>query len=227
MTRIRLAVVSMPLIAVCTPAKAADKAVEIARSLYEDGLKQYNLGHFDVALQDFESAYQAKPDPAFLFNIGQCRRMLGQPQQAILAYRAYLRELPDAPNRGDVHALVTEMEKELVRRAQETPPTGTIPPTKPSVAPTPEPQPVSPPLQTAPPSTVPAPVSPAPNTSLITAATRPAAEPGARPPLYKRWWLWTGVSAVVVVAIGVGLGVGLSSAPGVPNAPPGLQTIRF
>jgi hypothetical protein len=46
-------------------------------------------------------------------------------------------------------------------------------------------------------------------------------------PIYKKWWLWTAMGAVVVVAVGVGVGVGLSSSPSTPAAPAGLQTIRF
>jgi tetratricopeptide (TPR) repeat protein len=33
--------------------------------------------------------------------------------------------------------------------------------------------------------------------------------PTEKPPLYKRWWLWTAVGGVVVVGLAVGLGVGL------------------
>lgn len=37
-----------------------------------------------------------------------------------------------------------------------------------------------------------------------------ATEKPAPKPLYKKWWLWTTVGAVVVVGVGVGLGVGLT-----------------
>ena len=36
-----------------------------------------------------------------------------------------------------------------------------------------------------------------------------AVRPAEKPPLYKRWWLWTAVGGVVVVGLAVGLGVGL------------------
>src|SRR5262249_47039491 len=37
----------------------------------------------------------------------------------------------------------------------------------------------------------------------------PRALAAKKTPVYRRWWLWTGVAAVVVVAAGVGIGVGL------------------
>jgi hypothetical protein len=48
---------------------------------------------------------------------------------------------------------------------------------------------------------------------------KPQASPEKKVPVYKRWWLWTTVGAVVVAGVGIGLGVGLSqSAPGAPMA---------
>jgi tetratricopeptide (TPR) repeat protein len=37
--------------------------------------------------------------------------------------------------------------------------------------------------------------------------------PPERPPVYRRWWFWTGIAAVVAVGVGVGVGVGSSSSP--------------
>ncbi len=116
--------VSAPAVAAATDAKPAAKA------FYEEGLKQYNLGHFEKALSSFEAAYQAVPDAVFLFNIGQCHRALGHTQEALLAYRAFLREAPNAPNRAEVERLRGELEQTLERQRQQqqVPPTGTLSP---------------------------------------------------------------------------------------------------
>ena len=86
---------SRPGVALAQP----DPAVELARSLYEKGQRQYDLGHFADARQLFESAYEAKAAPALLFNIAQCHRKLGHYQEAINMYQSYLVGVPDASNR--------------------------------------------------------------------------------------------------------------------------------
>ncbi|HEX2568885.1 MAG TPA: PEGA domain-containing protein [Polyangia bacterium] len=42
-------------------------------------------------------------------------------------------------------------------------------------------------------------------------------EQRVRKPLYKTWWLWTAVGAVVAAGIGTGLGVGLTAPPSCPS----------
>ncbi len=90
-----------------------------AKVLYLEGMKRYNVGDYAEALKYFKDGYLAKSDPAFLFNMGQCQRQLGDVAAAARSYRAYLRERPDAPNRADVQHFI-----ELA----EHPPTGTEPP---------------------------------------------------------------------------------------------------
>jgi len=58
------------------PAHADDKAT--ARAHYETATRLYDVGEYEKALAEFKAAYVAKDDPAFLFNIGQCYRELGQ-----------------------------------------------------------------------------------------------------------------------------------------------------
>jgi Tetratricopeptide repeat len=49
--------------------------------------------------------------PAFLFNIAQCHRQLGNKQEAIKFYRSYLRKVPDAPNAEEVRKLIASLEE--------------------------------------------------------------------------------------------------------------------
>ncbi len=61
----------------------------------------------------------------------------------------------------------------------------------------------------APPPVTPVVASPSTMTTTLTATPATRDE---RRPIYKRWWLWTGVGVVAAgVALGVGLGLGLSS----------------
>lgn len=59
--------------------------------------------------------------------------------------------------------------------------------------------------------------TPAPPPAVIVEAPAPVV---VRRPIYKRWWLWTTVGAVVVVGVGVGLGVGLTRGPSEGAFPP-------
>jgi tetratricopeptide (TPR) repeat protein len=55
------------------------------------------------------------------------------------------------------------------------------------------------------------------------AATTPAEH---RPPLYRKWWLWTAVGAVAVVGVAVGVGVAYAIPKDAP-APAGAFTVSF
>lgn len=51
------------------PAAGADEAE--AQRLFEEGSKAYNLGKFDVAIEQFEAAYELSHADALLYNLGQ------------------------------------------------------------------------------------------------------------------------------------------------------------
>lgn len=100
-------------------ARAEDEATRAAKRHYVKGDKLFALGKFDQALVEFEAAYQAKPLPKLLFNIGQAHRNLDHHDQAIFAFRKYLRELPDADNREAVEKLIDELEQRKADEAAE------------------------------------------------------------------------------------------------------------
>ena len=91
-------------------ARAEDTATRDAKKHYAKGDKLFALGKFDQALVEFEAAYEAKPLPKLLFNIGQAHRNLDHYDQAICAFRKYLREVPDADNREAVEKLIDDLE---------------------------------------------------------------------------------------------------------------------
>ena len=79
------------------PPAAAQTALEQAKGLTGRATIEYNVGHFEQALDLYSRAYQALPTPALLFDIGQCHRMLGNGERAIFFFQGYLRDKPDAP----------------------------------------------------------------------------------------------------------------------------------
>jgi outer membrane protein assembly factor BamD (BamD/ComL family) len=71
-----------------------------ARERYQKGLTHYDIKEYSEALAEFKNAYREVQDPAFLFNIAQCYRKLGQDVEALDYYRNYARRFPTAPNRA-------------------------------------------------------------------------------------------------------------------------------
>jgi tetratricopeptide (TPR) repeat protein len=88
-----------------------------ARAHYETATRLYAVGEYERALAEFKSAYVAKDDPAFLFNIGQCHRKLGRIDEAISAYRNFLSHAPvDDPSRPQVEAILRRTQDDAVFR---------------------------------------------------------------------------------------------------------------
>jgi len=90
-----------------------ESPTRIAKRHYDRGQKLFALQKFDKALEQFQKAFDAKPIPEFLFNIGQCHRNLGDYEAAIFSFKRYLKLDPDAPNREKVEELIEELEQKL------------------------------------------------------------------------------------------------------------------
>jgi hypothetical protein len=87
-----------------------NEATASAKANFKQGTVYYNLNRYKEALVEFEAAYLAQPDPAFLFNIAQCHRKMGNTADAVRFYRTYLREDPKAANRVEVEKRIGELE---------------------------------------------------------------------------------------------------------------------
>src|SRR3954471_8651784 len=96
------------LAVLCTMAHADEGEAKVH---YERATKAYNLQDFKGALHEFQTAYVEQPDAAFLFNIGQCQRQLGQYIQAGKSYRAFLNQgTADAHQREAVESVIKQMD---------------------------------------------------------------------------------------------------------------------
>lgn len=173
-----------------------------ARALYDRAEKSFDLGKFGGALADYQSAYEAKPLPGFLFNIAQCYRNMGRFERARFFFRRYLALEPHAPNRFRVEELIAEMSKQL--EAQAATPAPPVPKSveAPSLVTPLAPAPAAAPSP-PPPAAVRAEPTPATPTGAVLAvtATAPPPAPPGRELLWRRWWFWTGVGAVVAGGI--------------------------
>jgi tetratricopeptide (TPR) repeat protein len=139
MTRLLIALVFTALAA--RSAAADDAATRAAKLHFDRGEKLYALTRFSEALDEYQKAFEARPIPDFLFNIGQCYRNLGDYDSAIFSYRKYLTAAPDAPNRAQVEQLIGDLEARkdrsdtrrlgLQRRPEPPPPATDHPPDHP------------------------------------------------------------------------------------------------
>lgn len=98
--------------------QATDPDLARARKLFYEGRKLFDLRRFQQALEKYEAAFEAKPIPDFLFNIGQCHRNLGNYDEAIFSFRRYLQLVPDADRRPQIEALIAELQQQK-KRAEE------------------------------------------------------------------------------------------------------------
>src|SRR5581483_5097054 len=198
-------VLPLPLVhtAQAAPAGAASSE-KASRELFQRAEKSFNLGRFPEALADYQAAYEAKPLPAFLFNIAQCYRNMQSYERARFFFRRYLALDPHSANRRLVEDLIAEMTRELDKieksekvekekadksddDAAAAAPIALAAP--PAAAPVVAPPPASPP--------------PAPMPAL--ALERPAPSPAESHPIYKRWWFWAGAGALVAAGVVVAI----------------------
>lgn len=96
-------------------------------------------GKCKAAVLEYTKAYEALKDPAILFNRAECRRKLGQKEDALSDYEQFLVELPKTPNRKNVQDRIDEIRKKLKRTPQGAAPEhlATTPPVVAAPAPAP------------------------------------------------------------------------------------------
>ena len=90
---------------------AGDK--EKAKALYAEADKAYMLTKYAEAAELYKAAYDAYPEPAFLFNVAQAYRLNGDYALAIRFYKNYLLVAPDAPNIKKVKRLLKKLEAKV------------------------------------------------------------------------------------------------------------------
>ena len=103
------------------PEEEADPAEpdpeEEAMTLFRAGQIAYRNQDFRRALEFFQDAQSRHPSPIFHFNIGLCYEALEKPEQAIDAYRAYLRSGPE--DRSEIEGKITKLEEKLAEKKRK------------------------------------------------------------------------------------------------------------
>ncbi len=80
-----------------------DPAVARAKAAFAAADRAYNDGDYETAVREYKNAYEAKPHPSVLFNIGQAHERLVDYTQAVSYFERYLAEMGEAaPDRKAV-----------------------------------------------------------------------------------------------------------------------------
>ena len=184
-------------------APSANAEVE-GRNHLKKGNALAGQGDCKAAVDEYTQAFDRLNDPLVLLARAECFRRLGQADEAIGDYRAYLDESPDVSNRAEIEAKIAALE-------------GGGPREKPHAEPAPAPAPPAPvAVPPPPPARVPAPaeVPPPPPARAVSPVPPPAVEieVGQKPPESpkpsadaagegsSRVWLWAAIGVLVTGA---------------------------
>jgi hypothetical protein len=206
-----------------------------ARAYFDKATAAFALGHYPVAADNFEKAFELKPDPALLYNAAQAHRLAGNKERAVILYQNYLRLYSKAVRRSEVETRVDELKKAIERDRQlaTSPPITTMPSALPPGPPASDLTVAPAPVVTAPaaaatvasspakPAPLPAAFGTGPSAAVLVAKPEPAET--EKRALFQKPLFWGAVGGVVAAAVVVVLIVAL----GGPKDPsPSLGTVK-
>jgi tetratricopeptide (TPR) repeat protein len=188
------------------PARA-DDATAAAQTHVDRGKAFSDAGNFADALAEFEAAYELVRSPKLLYNMAQIERRLGKTDEARAHYEAFVREVGAAPEGSELEAKVRIAREAIGELGGDPSPqpsprqagrggaeggTASSVPVAPPPLPTPGPSPREAGRGVGEGSAI----------TLTVPLPRPEPTPPAKPPLYKRWYFWTAVGAVLIAGGG-------------------------
>jgi tetratricopeptide (TPR) repeat protein len=99
--------------------KLRAEALKDAQAAFDRGQQAYNAGRFTEAAHAFAEAYEQKPFPQFLYNIGASYDKAGDTQRAVQNYQLYLSMNPNANDadrvRKRIHLLLQATGADLMQ----------------------------------------------------------------------------------------------------------------
>jgi tetratricopeptide (TPR) repeat protein len=113
-------VVAIVVVGPWLPAAGADEtpAPQAAggfKEHYERAVILYKSGQYQKSIEEFQAAYEARPQPLLLFNLAQAHRKAGHPTEAQDLYERFLREAPDTDLRAETEGYLAEIRAELLQ----------------------------------------------------------------------------------------------------------------
>ncbi|HEY5928024.1 MAG TPA: hypothetical protein VIV11_40335 [Kofleriaceae bacterium] len=194
----RRTILGAVLVLAASTAYADDK--KKAKSLYDEGLKRYNLAEYPDAIKAWKEAYSLSKRPLLLFNIGQAYRLSGDCKQAMLFYDSYQREEAAPKNQDELDEALKLCKDAKPADKPVTPPVTPTVTTKPADKPvTPVTPPVTPPVTTKPADKPVAQVEPPPEEPVDEPEPEPTTSGGGM----RKIGIGVGVAGVVLGGLGV------------------------
>lgn len=95
---------------------AADARRADAKSKFEVGVQAFGERRYEDAVRAFQQADAIEPSAPLSFNIARSYERLNDSSAALRWYRDYLRRSPQAKNRADVEARVTDLAAAVAKR---------------------------------------------------------------------------------------------------------------
>ena len=216
-----------------------------ARAHFEMARRYFQVDEYRKAIEEFKAAHVEEPDPAFLYNIAECYRHLGETRDALVFYRRFLTLAPpNAASRTTAEKRIAELQG--ARPAPAAPPLTVPPPAPVRAEPRPEKtaepragvKPLPPPAEShamvapAPPMSIPAPTPApapapafAPSVSLAASpeeSARPADDEAARArPFYKSGWFYVLLGGALVAGTAAVWALSSNGKTSVPETPLG------
>src|SRR4051794_20096441 len=99
------------IVASSLPARHALADAARAREHFDLAKRYFQVDEYRKAIDEFKAAHIEEPDPAFLYNIAECYRRLGQAREALTYYRRFLSlSPPNAASRAIAERRIAEIE---------------------------------------------------------------------------------------------------------------------
>jgi tetratricopeptide (TPR) repeat protein len=170
------------LVAALSAARPARAGDEERRGYLDRAATAYALGRYAVAAENYEKAYEARPDAGVLYNAAQAHRLAGNKERALTLYQSYLRMY------GTENRAVVEQHIENLKQAIDEEQSAAA-----ARATSPLPAPAPAPVLTAPP-----PAKETTSTPVLVAQPPAASDDGGS--IARRPWFWVAVGGVVAAA---------------------------
>src|SRR3954471_6400336 len=100
----------LSIVCLCLLPRLALADAASARAHFDKGRTFFEVDEYRKAIAEFKAAHIEKPDPAFLYNIAECYRRLGEVPEALQFYRRFLATTPpDDKTRPAVEQRVVDL----------------------------------------------------------------------------------------------------------------------
>ena len=95
------------------PSRAGAQDFAAAGQHFSSAQELFAQGKFAAAAAEYQAAYNITRDPALLLNIGESWQRASEGKKAVAAYRAFVAESPQAPERAEIDERIKSIEAVL------------------------------------------------------------------------------------------------------------------